>query len=44
MTATFNAAVLPPAARPLQRAAWAALLTLLRLPGAASLLRWFRSR
>jgi len=44
IAAPFNAAVAPPAARLRQRALWATLLTVLRLPGAASLLRWFRSR
>lgn len=42
MTRVFNAAVPPVAAKPLVLALWATLLTLLRLPGAASLLRKFR--
>lgn len=44
MMSVFNTAVPPLAAKPLVRVFWATLLVLLRLPGAASLLRWFRSR
>lgn len=44
IAAAFAAAVPSPRARLLPRAAWATLLTFMRIPGAASLLRWLRPR